>query len=69
MNLLIALFLIMFEALYEGFKLRKLHIVSEFIEMFFLGVIAFIVLAYSNGYLPQRPYNPDFWFVFLVMYY
>jgi len=63
-NFEIVLFLIIFEACYEGFKIRKWHIASEFVELIYLGIITFILLGWANGYLPQRPVNTDFWFVF-----
>ena len=63
MNLLIALFLIMFEACYEGFKLRKWHIVSEIIEFIYLACITFVIFGWYNGYFATTPTNPDFWFV------
>ena len=63
MNLLIALFLIVFEALYEGFKLRKWHIISEIIEFIYLACITFVIFGWYNGYFAATATNPDFWFV------
>lgn len=63
MNLLIALFLIVFEASYEGFKLRKWHITSEIIEFIYLIFITFVIFGWYNGYFVEMPTNPDFWFV------
>lgn len=63
MNLLIALFLIVFEASYEGFKLRKWHIASEIIEFIFYAGIVFTIFGFTNGYITYQYSNPDFWFV------
>lgn len=63
MNLLIALFLIVFEATFEGFKLRKWHIASEMVEFIYLACITFIIFGWYNGYFAPTATNPEFWFI------
>ena len=50
MNLLLALFLIVFEAAFEGLKAIGWHIPSEFIEGVFLLVVIPATFAFVNGY-------------------
>jgi len=49
MNLLLALFLILTEALYEGFKIRQKHILSATIEFIHRMIIILIAFAWVNG--------------------
>ena len=49
-NLLIALFLILFEACYEGFGLRKWNTISEIMEDIYILVIAYVLFS---GGIPQ----------------
>jgi len=48
MNLLLALFLIIFEAVFEGLKTQGLHIASEMVEFTYLSVVTLMVLAFLN---------------------
>jgi uncharacterized membrane protein len=48
--LLLALFLIVFEAVYEGLKSRGKHIFSEMIEFVYRGVIVIGLFAFALGY-------------------
>ena len=65
MNLLIALFLIVFEAIKEGFKSHKWHIASEMVELVYLTVIALVFFGWVNGALPHRMYEPDLWYILI----
>jgi hypothetical protein len=48
-NLLLAIFLILFEATYEGLKTRGKHIASEMVEFLYLGGITLICFAWITG--------------------
>ncbi len=47
--ILTILFLILFEAIYEGLKSRGLHIASEWIEVFYLAFVTVIVIMWALG--------------------
>lgn len=49
MNLLLALFLIIFEAVFEGLKTGGHHIASELVEAVYLGGVTFGLFAWING--------------------
>jgi len=53
--LILALFLIVFEAVYEGLKIRKKHIASGIIEFIFLTVVILSFFAWPMG--RQFPFN------------
>lgn len=48
-NLLLALFLIIFEAVFEGLKIADYHIASEIVEAIFLCGITFGLFAWINN--------------------
>jgi hypothetical protein len=45
----LAIFLIYFEAVYEGLKTRGKHIASEFVELTYLIIITASVLMWASG--------------------
>jgi hypothetical protein len=49
MNLLLALFLIIFEAVYEGIKTAGYHVASEIVEFVYLAGITFGLFAWINS--------------------
>jgi len=49
MNLLLALFLIVFEAVFEGLKTAGHHVASEIVEAVYLSVITFGLFAWINS--------------------
>lgn len=48
MNLILAIFLIVFEAVFEGLKTAGLHVPSEIVEFVYLSCITLIAFAYLN---------------------
>ncbi len=48
MNLILALFLIIVEAVFEGLKISGHHIASELVEMVYLAVVTFGLFAWMN---------------------
>jgi hypothetical protein len=48
MNLLLALFLIVFEAVFEGLKTQGFHVASELVEAVYLSGVTLIVFAWIN---------------------
>lgn len=48
MNLILALFLIIVEAVFEGLKISGHHIASELVEMAYLAVVTFGLFAWMN---------------------
>jgi len=48
MNLILALFLIIVEAVFEGLKISGHHIASELVEMVYLAVVTFGLFAWLN---------------------
>lgn len=49
MNLLLALFLIIFEAVFEGLKIAGYHVASEIVEAVYLSGITLGLFAWING--------------------
>lgn len=49
MNLILALFLIIVEAVFEGLKISGHHIASELVEMVYLAVVTFGLFAWINS--------------------
>ena len=49
MIILVAIFLILFEACFEGLKLAGFHIASELVEMVYLSGITLGLFAYFSG--------------------
>jgi len=47
--LILALFLIVFEAVHEGLKIKKKHIASGVIEFIYLAIITLIAFAWISG--------------------
>lgn len=48
MNLLLALFLIIFEAVFEGLKTQGFHVASELVELVYLAVVTLVCFAWIN---------------------
>lgn len=48
MNILLALFLIIFEAVFEGLKIGGNHVASEIVEFIYLVVISLTAFAWLN---------------------
>jgi hypothetical protein len=62
MNLLLVIFLILFEATYEALKVRGKHIASELIEFLYLSGITLICFAWVNGVLfPFEINSASYW--------
>lgn len=60
MNIVAALFLIIFEAVYEGLRDRGKKTIAGVIEFIYLSVITLIVYAWLSGYLIFHVNNPLF---------
>ena len=63
MNLLLALGLIIFEAVYESLAHRGAKAVAGILEFFYRAGVAFIIFSWSTGYFDAGVYNPNFWYI------
>lgn len=67
MNLLLALFLIIFEAVFEGLKTSGFHITSEVVELVYLVVVTLVSFGWLNkvSYLHEEPRTESFFKVII----
>jgi len=65
--ILIALFLIVFEAVYEGLLIRGKHIASELIELVYRAVLTLVLFAWVTG--TKSIINTDVQFIRIIVGY
>lgn len=63
MNILLALCLVLFEAVYEAMAQRGKKTIAGVIEFFYHAGVAFIIFSWSTGYFRSGLINDNFWFI------